>query len=263
MSTNNSSSSSSSSGSSNLFQEVLTDAQGVQTKLLGPTYPYYNNIKMPNQIGMSETGSIQAMAQDIEGLIQYVELLVTGQSGASATGGPLGNKFFLQTGAKCTDVSSNQQVDRYIYVDNVPDGQIPFVSGAMGVNFSQFEGLIPGAMGNLNVLNPFAIMQSFLSGSNPQCQELTMQTIDNSNNVSTETQDVTLVDIKNMNACTFPNGTNPVTKVKCKETFQQRKGVAANAAPVKMPKDPVAQLYFAGLAGLGIYVLYKFMEKNK
>ena len=29
---------------SNIFQEVLTDAQGVEQRLLGPSYPYYKNI---------------------------------------------------------------------------------------------------------------------------------------------------------------------------------------------------------------------------
>ena len=131
----------------------------------------------------------------------------------------------------------------------------------MGKNFSQFEGLIPGAMGNLNVLNPFAIMQSFLSGSNPSCQELTMETIDINNKVSSETHYVTTVDIQNMNPCTFKNGTNPVTNKKCQEVFTQRESVATNAAPVNMPRDPLAQIYFAGLSALGIYFLYKFYNK--
>ena len=86
---------------SNLFQEVLNDANGVQSRLLGQTYPYYKNIKSPSQLGMGDKGTIQQMTKDIDGLVQYVELLVTGKSEASATGGPLGNKFFLQTGAKC------------------------------------------------------------------------------------------------------------------------------------------------------------------
>ena len=248
---------------SNLFNEVLQDAEGVQNKLLGPTYPYYKNIKMPNQIGMTDEGSLTALGNDVDGLIQYVEVLVTGNSKASATGGPLGNKFFLQTGAKCKDVSTGNQVDRYIYVDNVPTGEIPFISQGLGVNFSNFEGLIPGAMGNLNVLNPFAIMSSFLSGATPDCQELTMQTIDINNNSSTETQYVTLTDIGNMNACTFQNKVNPVNNNQCKETFQT--GVSANASNVQtsMPEDPMAQLYFAALAGIGLYILYRFMEKSK
>ena len=109
--------------SNNIFQQVLNDAQGVQEQLLGPTYPYYKNIKTPSQIGMSDRGTIQQMGQNIVGLTNYVSLLVSGNSKASATGGPLGNKFFLQTGGKCIDKSvdgSNNQVDRYIYVNNVP-----------------------------------------------------------------------------------------------------------------------------------------------
>jgi hypothetical protein len=250
---------------SNIFQEVLQDAQGVEQSLLGPSYPYYKNIKTPAQLGMGNTGSLQQMGQDINGLINYVEVLVSGNSAASATGGPLGNKFFLQTGAKCaaTDSCSNpsdpstcQQVDRYIYVDNVPDGDIPFISSGLGVNFTDFRGLIPGAMGNLNVLNPFAIMKSFLAGSTPPCQPLTMQTIDVNNNVSSETQYVTLADIGSMDACTFQNGTNPVNNSTCQETFQNQK-------EIKMHDDPLAQMYFASLGVLGIFVLYRLMEKSR
>ena len=113
---------------SNIFQEVLNNAQGVEEQLLGPSYPYYKNIKTPSQIGMSDKGTLQALGADINGLVQYVQVLVTGNSEASTTGGPLGNKFFLQTGAKClatdnctnkNDSSTCQQTDRYIYVNNV------------------------------------------------------------------------------------------------------------------------------------------------
>jgi hypothetical protein len=254
---------------SNLFEEVLTDAKGVEERLLGPTYPYYKNIKTPTEIGMSDKGTIQQMAKDIDGLIQYVELLVTGNSKASKTGGPLGNKFFLKTGAKCAatnkcsdnnDASTCQQTDRYIYVDNVPNGTIPFITSGLGVNFSEFEGLIPGSMGNLSVLNPFAIMRAFLSGSTPPCQEITMQTIDVNNNKSRETHYVTVNDIQNISPCVFNNKTNPVTRNKCKETFQT--GVAANASPV-MSDDIIDQIYLLCLAGLGIYILNRLMEKSR
>jgi len=247
---------------SNIFQDVLQDAQGVEDNLLGPTYAYYENIKTPQQIGMSDEGSLSAMGRDINGLIQYVELLVTGNSNASATGGPLGNKFFLQTGAKCKDPSGNDQ-DRYIYVNNVPEGNIPFISQGMGMDFSEFKGLIPGAMGNLNVLNPFSIMSSFLSGSTPDCQELTMQTIDTNNNKSSETHFVTLVDIKNMDPCSFPNNKNTVTNESCSESFHNIYKENSFNNAVLLPKDPIVQLYFFGLSMIGIYFLYKLMEKGK
>lgn len=250
---------------SNLFQEVLTNAKGVEEKLLGPTYPYYQNIKTPSQIGMSDKGTIQQMAKNIDGLIKYVEVLVTGKSGASSTGQPLGNKFFLKTGAKCAaidscsdpnDPSTCKQVDRYIYVNNVPQGNIPFISSGLGVNFSEFKGLIPGAMGNLNVLNPFAIMRAFLSGSTPPCQPLTMETISVNNARSSETNYVTLADIGNMDPCSFPNKKNPVNGQGCRETFQ-------NNNEVLMPDDPLAQIYFASLGVLGIVILYRLMEKSR
>jgi hypothetical protein len=254
---------------SNLFEEVLNDAKGVEEKLLGPTYPYYKNIKTPSEIGMSDKGTIQQMAKDIDGLIQYVELLVTGKSNASSTGGPLGNKFFLQTGAKCAaidkctdknDSSTCEQVNRYIYVDNVPVGNIPFISSGMGVNFSEFKGLIPGAMSNLNVLNPFAIMQAFLSGSTPPCQEITMQTIDVNNNKSSETHYVTLTDINNMDPCIFPDGKNLITGAKCTETFKSN--IDAENTPL-MSEEPMDQIYFACLALFGIYILYRIMDKSE
>ena len=251
--------------SGNIFQDVLSDANGVQNSLLGPTYPYYKNIKMPSQIGMSDKGTIKQLGTNIDGLINYVELLVSGKSKASKTGGPLGNKFFLKTGGKCIDNStdgSNNQVDRYIYINNVPNGTIPFISSGMGVNFSDFEGLIPGSMGNLEALNPFAILQSFMSGSTPPCQEITMQTIDSNNRKSSESHFVTVTDIKNINPCSFPKKKNPITKSKCKEAFVSG-GVSENAEPVEMPDDIVAQLYFAGLGCLGIYILHRFMEKTR
>jgi hypothetical protein len=249
---------------SNIFQEVLSDAQGVEKRLLGPSYPYYKNIKTPSQIGMSDKGTIQQMSKDIDGLIQYVELLVTGKSKASKTGKPLGNKFFLKTGAKCLavdkcsnkkDQSTCKQVDRYIYIDNVPAGNIPFISSGLGVNFSEFKGLIPGAMGNLNVLNPFAIMRAFLAGSTPPCQKITMQTINNKNVKSSESHYVTLTDIADMDPCIFKNGKNPITKKKCKETFQSE-------IETIMPDDPLAQAYFSSLGILGLFILYRLMEKS-
>jgi hypothetical protein len=254
---------------SNPFEQILNGVQGVEEKFLGPTYPYYKNINTPSEIGMTNDGTLQALGNDINGLIQYVSLLVSGTSKASKTGGPLGNKFFLQTLQKCSamntctnpnDLSTCQKTDRFIYVDNVPVGNIPFISQGLGVNFSEFKGLIPGTMSNLNVLNPLVLMQSFLSGSNPKCQELTMQTINSDNLTSSETHYVALTDIKNMDPCIFQNKQNPLTGAGCKETFTNN--LAAEASPF-LPDDPLAQIYFASLAGIGLYILFRLMEKSK
>lgn len=251
--------------STNIFQEVLTNAKAAEEKYIGPDYPYYKYIKTPSEIGMSGKGSLSQLGKDINGLIGYVELLVSGGGKASATGQPLGNKFFLKTGGKCTDKSTGQEVDRYIYINNVPAGNIPFISSGVGVNFTAFKGLIPGTISNLNAFNPMEMFQAFLSGSKPDCQELTMETIDIYNNKSTESHFVTLVDIRNMDQCIFPNKTNPITGEKCRETFSNLKNTNTNTDNdlyYKIPKDPISQLYFASLGVLGVYILYKIMLKN-
>ena len=57
-----------------------------------------------------------------------------------------------------------------------------------------------------------------------------------------------------MDPCIFPDKRNPLVKDSvCRETFQT--GVSKNAESV-LPDDPLAQVYFASLAGVGLYILY-------
>lgn len=248
---------------SNIFEEVLTDAKGVEERLLGPDYPYSDYIRMPDQIGMSDEGSLSALGKDIDGLINYVELLVSGKSKASATGQPLGNKFFLKTGAKCVDSSNGQEVDRYIYINNVPMGNIPFISSGMDVDFTDFRGLIPGAMSDLSVLNPFTILQAFLAGGKQDCQQVTMETIDTHNSKSTETHYITTIDLQNMDPCVFSDKKNPINGEKCKQAFSNMDSDKQIYSVFKTPDDFLVHAYFASLGILGIYILYCMMLKGK
>jgi len=248
---------------SNVFQDVLSDSKGAKEKYMAPDYPYYKYIKSPSEIGMSDEGTLSQIGKDIDGLVEYVNLLVSSKSKASSTGQPLGNKFFLKTGGKCIDKTTEQEVDRYIYVNNVPIENIPFISSGMGVNFSEFKGLIPGTISNLNALNPMTMLQSFMTGSKPVCQEIVMQTIDTYNNKSTESHFVTLTDIINMDPCSFQNKTNPVTNVKCKESFtnMKKEQLTGSCIMPKIPDDFMAQAYFTSLGALSIYITYRYMVK--
>jgi hypothetical protein len=204
----------------NFFEKVKADAQGVEESLLGPDYKYYEFINTPSDMGMSSKGSISTIEHNIAGLIAYVSLLSSGKGEASKTGGPLGNKFFLKTGAKCKDTTSGETVQRSLYVNNVPDGSIPFISQGLGnVNFTEFRGLIPGTLSNLSQINPMQIFGAFMSGTNPDCQAITMETIDVNGIVSSDTQHIITNDIKAMNACWFGDKKNPVTGTTCKEAF--------------------------------------------
>jgi hypothetical protein len=241
----------------------LTDINDSQNSLTGNDYPYWKNIKSPDQLGMSDKGTFDVMSKDINGLIGYVELLVSGKSKASVTGGPLGNKYFLKTGASCLDNKTKKEVDRYIYINNVPNGNIPFISSGMGTNFKDLRGLIPGAMGNLNAFNPMTLLQGFSEGSTPTCKSITLETIDTKNKKSKETHYITVADLKSMDPCNFMDKKNPETNAKCKELFTNISDSELNSDALALPKDPIVQIYFAGLGLLGIYIIYRIMEKNR
>ena len=242
------------------------------SSFLGPSYDYWKNIKQPSQMGMSPAGTLDALATNVDGLLSYVQVLVTGGGNASKTGKPLGNKFFLKTNGKCREMSiekwkkeqeedkkwnndyeqvekdlknksisedaatkkknelsalkdkrdkerekaHNKIVDRWIYVNNIPDGTIPFISsGADGSSFTDLRGLIPGAMGNLAALNPAPLFKAFVTGSTPDCAEISLDTVDQSNAKRAEKRHLALMDVEVMNPCYFSNGSNPISGSTC------------------------------------------------
>ena len=254
---------------SNFFQDVMGNLDDLEQEMLGPDYQYYNQIKTPTQLGVSSDGGLDNLASDVSALIAYVELLVSGGGAASTTGKPLGNKFFLKTGAKCKVVSDDSTngstVDRYSYVNNVPDGNIPFISSGLGgVQFTEFEGLIPGTMSNAANINPLAMFQSFQLGSTPDCQSVTLETIDANNNVASATNYVATVDIKNMPASWFPNQTNPITGETEREAFTQRGRGMRKPCKKRMgsiPSGTLSSLYYMTLGFLCLVILYGLTKR--
>jgi hypothetical protein len=248
------------------FKQSADDPSSLQDKFLGKPYSYSEQIKNPTELGMSSKGTLKALAKDISGITNYIQLLVTGKSKASKTGGPLGNKFFLNTGGKCIDTVTKQEKTRHIYINNVPQGNIPFLSSTAGMNFKDMRGLIPGVMSNLNALNPVAIMGAFAAGSVPKCQTVTLQTIDNKNKKSTETHYVSIVDLQNMDPCNFLNKVNPVTKAKCRQGFATMEPTNLIGEDADLPyadEDLFTTMYFTSLGLVGIFILYRLMMKNK
>jgi hypothetical protein len=244
------------------------------SSLLGPSYDYWKSIKQPSEMGMSPGFSLGALATNVDGLLSYVEVLISGTGNASVTGKPLGNKFFLKTTGKCSETSIekwkkerdedeawdkayedvdnkegakqitedeatklknalNEQkkqrdesrekdkklVDRWIYVNNIPDGSIPFIaSGADGRTFNDLRGLIPGALGNLGALNPVQLFNGFTAGTYPPCAEISLQTVDNDNASRSEKHHVALVEMVEMNPCMFPGRVNPASGKSCRNS---------------------------------------------
>jgi hypothetical protein len=244
------------------------------SSLLGPSYDYWKSIKQPSEMGMSPGFSLGALATNVDGLLSYVEVLISGTGNASVTGKPLGNKFFLKTTGKCSETTiekwkkerdedeawekayedvenklganeinedqatkiknalneektkrdeqrkgEKKLVDRWIYVNNIPDGSIPFIaSGADGRTFNDLRGLIPGALGNLGALNPVQLFNGFTAGTYPDCAKISLETVNNDNVKSSETHHVALIDMTQLNPCTFPGRVNPASGKPCRNS---------------------------------------------
>ena len=232
------------------------------------SYPYYKYINSPAAMGMSDAGTINNLTKNIDGLMEYVKLLTEGTGKASATGKPLGNKYFIDTQTKCTVAGLDGNVDatakeddRFIYINNVPTGNFGLAT------LPGSRGLIPGVIGGLASLNPMGMMDAVTSGTKPPCAQVTLQTIDEQNNMSAESHYVALTDIKKIDPCSFWDkannrslGQNPMTKDRCTERFQSSIGeteTETEEGEPRLPDDMVTQVYFASLAGLGLYIIFR------
>lgn len=181
---------------SNYFKDVAKSPKKMQERLLGPDYKYYKFIKSPKQMNMSPRGNLSALANNIAGIINYADLLVGGGGNASKTGDVLGNSFFLKTGAQCKDVNSGKTVDRYMYINNIPDGSIPFLTNVTGVKADSMRGLLPGVMSDTAQINPMDMFSAFMQDAEPKCKEITRNVVNSDGSKSRQTRHVALNDIK-------------------------------------------------------------------
>jgi hypothetical protein len=209
------------------------------------TYPYSKYILQPDKLGASP--SPNALGNDVRALISYVQVLVSGRSRAQSVS-PLGNRFFLDTGGKCKDANGDPQI-RYVYINNVPDGNIPFISAAMGENMTSFEGLVPGVLGNIAYINPAKLFNAF--NKETPCQKIKMPIRDINNAETVEEKYVNESDIKEYNPCWFYNRTNPVTGQPCREGM----------STYTIPDDKMIKVYAASIYLLGAYLLFRLVRK--
>jgi len=205
-------------------------------------YPYHKYIKSPAELGSSNAGNLTALGKDIAAIKSYVDVLVSGDSRGHVGGvNALGNKYFMKTGATC-DAPDGSKQQRYIFINNIPSGGIPFVT-----QNGQMKGLVPGALENVTYVNPLKLFTAFSQGTS--CQQITMETRDIKNATSTESQYVLNDDVSSYNPCWFPERKNPVTNETCREGMT-------------MPNDTSVQLYAVGLGILGIYILHSLLHKR-
>ena len=242
------------------FEDIKANASNAKKKYLGEDYPYAEKIKLPSQIGVRETGTLPQLGRNFDGILAYSKLLIEGGGPASATKGPMGNKFFLQTGSTCNAVDTNTSVDRYIYINNIPSGTLPFM--ASGTQMNDLRGFIPGILQKFEILNPLSLAGSLLDGISPDCEPVTLDVVDINDRTTTETHYMTLTDISNMNPCDFKDRKNPRTQKECRSGFTNINNTdnTDNWIPV-ISKDPSTQIFFTAVGILGVYIAFKGLQK--
>lgn len=256
------------------FNDIVTDVNKLEQEFLGPDYNYVKFIRSPSDLGMSSDGSMRALKNDVAGIVNYVEILIGGGGRASKTGKPLGDRFFLKTGGQCKDYKTGKIVTRDMYIDNIPDGTIPGLSELSGMKFTEFEGFIPGIFSNLDAINPLKLFGAFMEGENPLCAEVSLPTIDENNNKSTQSGFIPISELNDM-GFSSPEMKKALEDSVNKEGFinlnelkyykdnmddSENKNENINKI-VTYKHDTFSNLYIISISILLLYISYKFMKK--
>ena len=231
---------------------------------MGPDYDYVSFIRTPDQLRLGPDGSISQLVRNVGGLINYVELLSTGDGKASTIGGPLGDSFFLPTGAKCKDVATGNLVTRSIWVNNIPNGKIPFITSTLnGAKFTTFEGLVPGVLGNLASIHPMQMFQAFMSGSNPDCQLVTKNTRNEKNIRNVGSGYLTMEDIQIMGTDGFTTMNAMKNKKEDKSVMHDDDMYDDDMYDDDMHDDKMVKLYYGALGLLGLYIFIMLFKRKQ
>jgi hypothetical protein len=132
---------------------------------LGPSFDYLQTIRSPREMGVSSDGNIGQVFTNAGAIRSYVGNLITGPK--------VGNQFFRETGGTCR-TPSGKEVSRYTYINNKLGGDD--AAGVLGPSFqravegSGFDGIIPGAGGDIAAMNPLKIMNGLVLDGIPPCK---------------------------------------------------------------------------------------------
>ena len=241
-------------------------------------YRYSDYINAPQALNMRGEGSLGAIEDNIGGLIAYVEVLSTGYGEGSKVGGPLGNKYFISTGTKCKNVEDGKIVDRSIYINNIPTGDIKLFGSDIGLNLdgAEFKGLMPGVLESMGDINPFNLLSAFTESQTPDCQSLALPVgkagepgIDPPNcsyTSSCETKYMSISDINKLDIHNFPDNKRP--KIKKSKNLAGKEGFQPynknNNAKFDNNNDHMfIKIYYSALGLLLLYMLLKILHHNK
>ena len=156
----------------------------VLDKALGPSFDYLQTIKSPKDLRVGSVGTMEQVGTNASAIFGYVDNLIVGPK--------VGNQFFKDTGGMCrlpgtidkdgNDKGDGEVVPRSSYTNNKLGGDD--AAAVLGSSFQKavagngFDGIIPGAGGDIAAMNPLKIMNGLVLDGVPPCKPWTCPTTD-------------------------------------------------------------------------------------
>jgi hypothetical protein len=165
---------------------------------------------------------------------------------------PLGGKNFMKTLLKCKDVETGDTVNRYVYMNNVPTGRIPFMEGTE----TNLRGFVPGMVGNLERMSPLNTISKMFEASVPPCKKVKLQVINDNRLNRTMEKHVSLSDLQTlMDRNEHINSYNNSPSF-TEEDLENWKKLSPNEGFNIREKRYEMDIYHVSLLLLFIYIIY-------
>ena len=137
---------------------------GASDSVMGPAYSYIDHIATPSSKGVGTDGTMSQLGTNLNGITDYVKYMISGPA--------LGNQYFVNTGGMCTAPDGSSQ-ERSNYINNISSGTnlLPeSMRQELGSLTSDFNGLVPGMLEDIEGLNPVSMFTALAADSTPSCE---------------------------------------------------------------------------------------------
>ena len=154
-----------------IWSDLTNGEESISNDIMGPAYSYADHIQGPSSLGVGTDGNMSQLARNTGAITQYIKYMITGPA--------LGNQYFIATGGQCIAADGSTQ-DRSNYINNVSSGSdlVPAsMKQELGGLGSDFNGLIPGMIQDVEGLNPVTLFSSLAADSIPACKCYTCPTV--------------------------------------------------------------------------------------
>lgn len=142
-----------------------------------------SEILSPSALGVTGNGNLDSLGKDVTAVMTYLNSMwdghgyhytPIGQSEqvkyATASHIPIGSVYFYKTDQMCKIEGTDQQTNRYLFIDNQPynDPNSPV-------------GILPGIVHDIVSLNPEKIIDGVLAPVPPPCRNVSLRVVNNGN----------------------------------------------------------------------------------